>query len=154
MLARFAIGSEISAKSTFSLAKVVAFNGVQMNVYSCDKDPILFEFQNDKNLFPSVYFTWICPTSVPTLLIPPQVMEFIENGADLMLPGVYLPSDYLFPEFEKETPVAVAIYYRDTDTFSTIAVGTSTMSSSEMLACGMKGKGINILHTFRDTLWY
>jgi translation initiation factor 2D len=59
-----------------------------MNVYVCDKDPILFEFQNEENLFPSLYFTWICPTCVPVLLIPPNVMEFIENGADLMLPGM------------------------------------------------------------------
>lgn len=89
LLARFPIGSEVSSKSAFSLAKIVTANGTQMNVYSCDRDPFLFEFQHDTNLFPSVYFTWVCPACVPVLLIPPNVMEFIEKGADLMLPGKF-----------------------------------------------------------------
>jgi translation initiation factor 2D len=86
-LARFPIGSEYSSKSTLSLAKITTSNGHSVNLYSCDKDPILFEIQDDKNLFPTVYFVWISPSTVPVLLIPPNVMEFIEKGADLMLPG-------------------------------------------------------------------
>ncbi|KAI6184009.1 PUA and Translation initiation factor SUI1 domain containing protein [Aphelenchoides bicaudatus] len=80
-------------------------------------------------------------------------MEFIEKGADLMLPGVHVLSDYLFPEFAKGCAIAVAIYYRDTDTFSPIAIGTSLMSSADMFSSGMKGKGVEILHMFQDKLW-
>lgn len=88
MLDRFPVSSEIPSKSSsFSLARVVAFNGVHLNVYSCDNDPYFFEFQDDRSIYPTVYFSWVCPTSAPVLLVDPSVMEFIQNGADLMLPG-------------------------------------------------------------------
>lgn len=61
--------------------------------------------------------------------------------------------NYVFPEFGKDVPVAVATYNRDTETFSPVAVGSSVMSSVDMLACGMKGKGVNILHVYQDQLW-
>jgi translation initiation factor 2D len=67
---------------------VVVANGNQMNIYVSDKEPILFEFQGDANIFPTVYFTWLRPACIPILLIQPPVMEFIEKGADLMLPGL------------------------------------------------------------------
>jgi translation initiation factor 2D len=81
-------------------------------------------------------------------------MDFIEKGADLMLPGVYVPPDYVFPEFNKDVPVAVAIYNRDTEMFSPVALGTSIFSSADMLASGMKGRGVNILHVYQDKLWF
>jgi len=34
-----------------------------------------------------------------------------------------------------------------------VAVGKTAMSSEDMYGCAMKGKGINILHTYRDQLW-
>jgi hypothetical protein len=65
-----------------------------------------------------------------------------------------LPPDYLFPEFGKDVPVAIAVHSRDTETIFPVAVGSSLMSSTEMIACGMKGKGVNILHSYQDTLWF
>lgn len=35
-----------------------------------------------------------------------------------------------------------------------VAVGTAAASSREMMTGGMKGKGINVLHTYMDQLWY
>jgi translation initiation factor 2D len=58
------------------------------------------------------------------------------------------------PEFKIDAPITIAAYYRDSDTFSPVAVGSSVISSTEMLACGMKGKGVNILHLYRDCLWF
>ncbi|TSL97322.1 Eukaryotic translation initiation factor 2D [Bagarius yarrelli] len=34
-----------------------------------------------------------------------------------------------------------------------VAVGTAAVSSNEMRANGMKGKGVNVLHTYMDQLW-
>lgn len=34
-----------------------------------------------------------------------------------------------------------------------VAIGVATMSTKGMLASGMKGKGFNILHTYKDQLW-
>lgn len=35
-----------------------------------------------------------------------------------------------------------------------VAVGVATMSTEEMLAAGMKGKGFAVLHTHLDHLWW
>lgn len=35
-----------------------------------------------------------------------------------------------------------------------MAVGVATMSTEEMLAAGMKGKGFAVLHTHLDHLWW
>lgn len=35
-----------------------------------------------------------------------------------------------------------------------VAVGTAAVSSRDMRTSGMKGKGINVLHTYMDQLWY
>lgn len=34
-----------------------------------------------------------------------------------------------------------------------VAVSVATMSTAEMLAAGMKGKGFAVLHTYMDHLW-
>lgn len=35
-----------------------------------------------------------------------------------------------------------------------VAVAVATMSTAEMLAAGMKGKGFAVLHTYMDHLWW
>lgn len=40
------------------------------------------------------------------------------------------------------------LYYR-----APVAVGTAATSSAEMRNSGMKGKGVNVLHTYMDQLW-
>ena len=34
-----------------------------------------------------------------------------------------------------------------------VAVGRTTMSSADMVESGMRGKGVIVLHTYRDQLW-
>jgi len=34
-----------------------------------------------------------------------------------------------------------------------MAVGRTAMSSADMIEAGMRGKGVIILHTYRDYLW-
>ena len=34
-----------------------------------------------------------------------------------------------------------------------VAVGRTAMSSSDMITAGMRGKGVIVLHTYRDQLW-
>lgn len=35
-----------------------------------------------------------------------------------------------------------------------VAIGTAAVSSAEMHSQGMKGKGVCVLHTYMDTLWW
>ena len=56
-----------------------------------------------------------------------------------------------------DSPVTIALI----DNFSgeinfkgPLAVGKSLMSSEEMIASGMKGRGVQVLHFYHDTLWF
>jgi translation initiation factor 2D len=65
-----------------------------------------------------------------------------------------LPEDYPFPEFKKNEPVAIGVYNpNDGTVFGPIAIGSAIMSSTEMIESGMKGRGVNVLHIYHDTLW-
>ncbi|XP_009988123.1 PREDICTED: LOW QUALITY PROTEIN: eukaryotic translation initiation factor 2D-like, partial [Tauraco erythrolophus] len=65
-----------------------------------------------------------------------------------MLPGVAVPSSG-FPQVERGTLCAVTLF----GTRAPVAVAVATMSTAEMLAAGMKGKGFAVLHTYMDHLW-
>nr|pir hypothetical protein C25H3.4 - Caenorhabditis elegans [Caenorhabditis elegans] len=114
--------SNIDKKGQVAQVKLTTFEGTQMNVYTIDKVPMLFEFSENGNIYPTVYYMWNNQKTFPVLICHEPVFSYLENGADLMLPG---PS----------------------------AVGCSMMSSEEMVVCGFKGKGVQVLHVFRDQLW-
>lgn len=125
-----------------------------MNVYTIDKVPMLFEFSENGNIYPTVYYMWNNQKTFPVLICHEPVFSYLENGADLMLPGVIRSSIFPFPTFRKGAPVAIAFYSSETETVSgPSAVGCSMMSSEEMVVCGFKGKGVQVLHVFRDQLW-
>ncbi|XP_053102091.1 eukaryotic translation initiation factor 2D isoform X2 [Hemicordylus capensis] len=67
---------------------------------------------------------------------------------DLMLPGVIVPSCGL-PQVERGTLCAVTLVGNR----APVAIGIATMSTAEMVAAGMKGKGFTVLHTYMDHLW-
>uniref|UniRef100_A0A915CIR1 SUI1 domain-containing protein n=1 Tax=Parascaris univalens TaxID=6257 RepID=A0A915CIR1_PARUN len=112
----------------------------------------LFEIEDDPNLYPTVYFTWISPESFPCLLIREQVLSFLDNGADLMLPGVIYRRG-AFPEFERNYPVTISVVTNDGHLKGPVGVGVALMSSMEMIANGMQGRGVQILHLYKDFLW-
>ncbi|NXJ12944.1 EIF2D factor, partial [Odontophorus gujanensis] len=68
--------------------------------------------------------------------------------SDLMLPGVVVPSSG-FPEVERGTLCAITLLGNR----APVAVAAAAMSTAEMLAAGMKGKGFAVLHTYMDHLW-
>ncbi|XP_071435039.1 eukaryotic translation initiation factor 2D isoform X2 [Pithys albifrons albifrons] len=65
-----------------------------------------------------------------------------------MLPGVVVPPSG-FPQVEQGTLCAVTL----PGNRAPVAVAVATMSTAEMLAGGMKGKGFAVLHTYLDHLW-
>nr|XP_028590201.1 eukaryotic translation initiation factor 2D isoform X2 [Podarcis muralis] len=67
---------------------------------------------------------------------------------DLMLPGVVVPS-YGLPQVDRGTLCAITLVGNS----APVAIGIATMSSAEMVAAGMKGKGFTVLHTYMDHLW-
>uniref|UniRef100_A0A915CHZ6 Membrane insertase YidC/Oxa/ALB C-terminal domain-containing protein n=1 Tax=Parascaris univalens TaxID=6257 RepID=A0A915CHZ6_PARUN len=152
LLGRLHFADRISAKAQVAHVRLLNCNGVPLNVYTFDRNPLLFEIEDDPNLYPTVYFTWISPESFPCLLIREQVLSFLDNGADLMLPGVIYRRG-AFPEFERNYPVTISVVTNDGHLKGPVGVGVALMSSMEMIANGMQGRGVQILHLYKDFLW-
>jgi hypothetical protein len=97
----------VSPKDEITSSKVYTFSGESFVVYyqvnqtvisfshskKCllkfqSKNPIFIEPEKEKgNLIPTVYTLWLRPELLPTLTTHPPVVEKLQNGADLMLPG-------------------------------------------------------------------
>lgn len=100
-------------------------------------------------LFPTVYALWKVPHLLPAFTLKGgEVSRFVIGGADLMFPGISIPPEG-FPSFEAGQPWAVKVPGNP----AAIAVGSTTMSSTEALKAGLRGKALKILHYYRDMLW-
>ncbi|KFV16175.1 Eukaryotic translation initiation factor 2D, partial [Pterocles gutturalis] len=136
----------IPNKEELNVIKIYSHKGEAVTVYMNNKNPILFEI--DKALYPTVYTLWVYPDLLPAFSTWPPVLQKLAGGADLMLPGVVVPSSG-FPQVERGTLCAVTLLGNR----APVAVAVATMSTAEMLAAGMKGKGFAVLHTYMDHLW-
>ncbi|XP_077231685.1 eukaryotic translation initiation factor SUI1 family protein isoform X2 [Tasmannia lanceolata] len=100
-------------------------------------------------IFPTVYALWTVPELLPAFLLKGgEVSRFVIGGADLMFPGISIPPEGL-SSFSAGQLWAVKVPGNP----APIAVGTTTMSSSEALKAGLRGKALRITHYYRDLLW-
>ncbi|NXH18958.1 EIF2D factor, partial [Bucco capensis] len=136
----------IPNKEELNVIKIYSHKGEAVTVYTNNRNPILFEIE--KALYPTVYTLWLYPDLLPAFSTWPPVLQKLAGGADLMLPGVVMPSSGL-PQVEQGTLCAVTLLGNR----APVAVALATMSTAEMLAAGMKGKGFAVLHTYLDHLW-
>ncbi|NWY69549.1 EIF2D factor, partial [Erithacus rubecula] len=133
-------------KEELNVIKIHSHKGEAITVYMNHRNPILFEVE--KVLYPTVYTLWVYPDLLPAFATWPQVLQKLAGGADLMLPGVVVPPSGL-AQVQRGTLCAVTLLGNR----APVAVGVATMSTEEMLAAGMKGKGFAVLHTHLDHLW-
>uniref|UniRef100_A0A8C0VBP0 Eukaryotic translation initiation factor 2D n=1 Tax=Cyanistes caeruleus TaxID=156563 RepID=A0A8C0VBP0_CYACU len=136
----------IPNKEELNVIKIHCHKGEAITVYTNHRNPILFEAE--KVLYPTVYTLWVYPDLLPAFTTWPPVLQKLAGGADLMLPGVVVPPSGL-PQVQRGTLCAVTLLGNR----APVAVGVATMSTEEMLAAGMKGKGFAVLHTHLDHLW-
>ncbi|XP_040193463.1 eukaryotic translation initiation factor 2D isoform X2 [Rana temporaria] len=132
-------------KEDLTVAKVFVHKGDAVSIYVHNRNPIIFEL--GKNFYPTVYTLWRYPDLLPVFTTWPPVFERMSGGADLMLPGI-LMSSFGLPEVQQGTVCAITLVGNR----APVAIGVATMSTKGMLASGMKGKGFNILHTYKDQL--
>ncbi|XP_031237555.1 eukaryotic translation initiation factor 2D isoform X2 [Mastomys coucha] len=140
------ISELIPGKEELNVVKLYAHKGDAVTVYSSGGNPILFDLE--KNLYPTVYTLWSYPDLLPAFITWPMVLEKLVGGADLMLPGVVVPPTGL-PQVQQGDLCAIALVGNR----APVAVGVAAMSTAQMLASGLKGKGISVLHTYQDHLW-
>ncbi|GMT14104.1 hypothetical protein PFISCL1PPCAC_5401, partial [Pristionchus fissidentatus] len=147
------ISSQLSKNSVAS-GRLTTFHDYLIDFYTFEKVPLFFEFTEDKSrtLFPTVYATWMSQEAWPILLVHRNVYSYLENGADLMLPGVICNENFGLPEFAAGSPIVICTIQGETIT-GPVAVGKAMMSSAEMRACGMKGRGVQLLHIDKDLMW-
>ncbi|KAK0427723.1 hypothetical protein QR680_010393 [Steinernema hermaphroditum] len=150
------VGEEVATaigKSQLAVAGIACFNNVRMNLYVFDRQPLFFELDGECTPYPTVYLTWLTEAACPILYVHEKVFEFLENGADLMLPGVLKSALFPLPEIQAGSPVAISLLTSDAKIKGPVAVGQALMSSNDMIANRMQGRGVQVLHVFRDTLW-
>ncbi|XP_071954472.1 eukaryotic translation initiation factor 2D-like isoform X2 [Antedon mediterranea] len=128
-----------------SVLKLYTHNGTSVIVYCLGKNPLFFE--QDKQLFPTVYTLWKFPNILPYFTTWPPVLEKLQGGADLMLPGVVKIGD--LPTVGKGDVCGVNLVGNQ----AAVGVGVAHWSTEDMLASGMRGKGVLTLHTYGDQLW-
>ncbi|KAJ1365786.1 hypothetical protein KIN20_026220 [Parelaphostrongylus tenuis] len=138
-------------KALVAHVRLQAFNGTIINLYTVDKEPMFFDFDPAGFLFPTLYFTWINPAAFPVFVVHESVLQYLENGADLMLPAV-IRERMPLSEFPRGSPVTI-LTHKDGQIMGPMVVGAALMSSEEMVANNFKGKGVQVLHIFKDTLW-
>ncbi|XP_010611409.1 eukaryotic translation initiation factor 2D isoform X2 [Fukomys damarensis] len=136
----------IPGKEELNIVKLYTHKGDAVTAYTSAGNPILFELE--KNLYPTVYTLWSYPDLLPTFTTWPLVLEKLVGGADLMLPGLVVPPAGL-PRVQKGELCAIALVGNR----APVAIGVAAMSTAEMLAAGLKGRGFSVLHTYQDHLW-
>ncbi|KAL0359958.1 UNVERIFIED_CONTAM: Eukaryotic translation initiation factor 2D [Sesamum radiatum] len=120
-------------------------------VYGLEGDcPMFYDVDGrGSEIFPTVYALWKVPDLLPAFTLKGgEVSRFVLGGADLMFPGIQIPAEGL-PSFSAGEPWAVKVPGNP----APIAVGTTTMSSTEALKAGLRGKALRISHYYLDTLW-
>lgn len=120
-------------------------------VYGLEGDcPLIFDSDGrGMEIFPTVYALWKVQDLLPAFVLKGgEVSRFVLGGADLMFPGIQIPAEGL-PSFSAGEPWAVKVPGNP----APIAVGTTTMSSTEALKAGFRGKALKINHYYRDSLW-
>ncbi|GAB2271114.1 hypothetical protein Dimus_005962 [Dionaea muscipula] len=120
-------------------------------VYGVEGDiPMIFDTDGrGSDIYPTVYALWKVPDLLPYFTLKGgEVSHFIIGGADLMFPGISFPLEGL-PSFAAGETWAVKVPGNP----APIAVGITTMSSSEALKAGLRGKALRITHHYHDSLW-
>lgn len=168
------LGTLLPNKDEVVVTKVYTFNGDSLLVYYRDKNPVFFELEKDKVVFPTVYTLWQYPDLLKCFPTHPPVVKKLANGADLMLPGMVVDhslGDKTYGKLKKVKEIEVyctkntswtrillhgfnfqgdVLGVNLTDNKAPVAVGTAALSSEDMYMAGNRGKGIHIVHMFGE----
>ncbi|KAM8965342.1 eukaryotic translation initiation factor 2D-like [Sarcophilus harrisii] len=137
----------IPGRKELSIMRLCLYKGNAATVYVSGRNPVFFEVE--KNLYPTVYTLWAYPDLLPAFTTWPTVLRKLAGGADFLLPEIVVPSGGL-PVVKQGDLCAIALVGNR----APVAIAVAKMSSAEMLASDLKGKGFTVLHTYLDCLWH
>jgi len=101
-------------------------------------------------LIPYLYSIWKLELILPTLYVPPYLLEKFSGGADLMAPGIIIPPGLGIDQtIEKHKAAIIKIIGQK----HAVAVGYAEQSGAEMANGKLSGKAIKIVSVIGDQLW-
>lgn len=108
--------------------------------------PLWFKFEESGILVPTMITLWKCPYIANGRIIytPLQVLEAIQGGADLMIPGCFPP----YPDLIRGE---VVIYVSIPENIP-LGAGMVLVDKTATLSRDMKGKAAQTVHTLGDSL--
>ncbi|CAG0917312.1 unnamed protein product [Notodromas monacha] len=150
----------IPPKAEVLLLKLQTHSKGVVHVYSVENTPIFFTLGKEKGadkFIPTLYASWKCPklSPLPHFSIHVPVVKVLQNGADLMVPGLVLPKGCsgigpkTFGVFTKGQPCSISTV----DNSALVALGTTALDESDLYMCAGHGKAVTILHIVGDHLW-
>lgn len=96
--------------------KAKTYKGEFCSIYKVGGDPLLFETENNE-LFPTVYLLWNT-SFLKCVGTPSPVLSKLQNGADLMVPGMFVPEG---THFQKNEIVSVcSIEINDSSSYNSL----------------------------------
>lgn len=114
--------------------------------YDTDEKPVWFKTR-DSQLLPCIYTLWTAAYFLPIILTNDMVIEKLQNGSNLMLPGCIPPFDI---RATRGALVAVASYKRPT---VAMAIGHCSLNLTQFDDVqGRTGIAVTIIHTSGDEL--
>ncbi|RDD37372.1 Eukaryotic translation initiation factor 2D [Trichoplax sp. H2] len=134
----------IPSKEELTATIAITHSKEEVVIYSIAGEPLLFTYNN--TLYPTVYAAWMLPHLLLAMITWPNVFDKMISGADLMLPGVTAVSHV---EWVKHQACTIAL----SDCLVPVAVGLTAVSHQQAKDARMRGKGVYVLHTYRDYLW-
>lgn len=124
--------------------RIVLHNGDKAVLFTdIDGKPLWIKLK-ETYLVPTIFTLWKCPYLAKIILTPGQVLEVLQGGADLMIPGCFPP----YPEISPNQVVAVGLLARPT---VPIGVGIA-LTPLGNLDRSVKGKAVQMVHVIGDTL--
>lgn len=129
-------------------ARYITTGNESGNVYINGESGEVVWFTVEGRMIPSVSTLWRHPKLLPIVATSAFAITKVQNGADLMLPGLVPP----FPEgLIPGVLTAIAVYGQES---VPLAVGfADTNISSYKSTIGTKGKAVLVLHAYEDELW-
>lgn len=131
-------------KETAFVSKVLTATSKHVMVYTVQKRAILFSI--DDLFYPTVYLLWKYPNLGIIFTTNDFVIGKVLQGADLMMPGVYV-NPALKQDFLQKQPGIV----NNVNNKAAVAVGAIAMSSTQMRTA-QGGKCILVYHCHGDKL--
>lgn len=131
-------------------AKIQLHSGERAVLYTDGSRP-LFVLLSDNQIVPTVYTLWENPYLLPIVCTPEYTIGRLQNGADLMIPGIFPP----YPDLQGQPvpsgyPVAIASTKRPN---VPVAVGITALDFGNIDFENDRGKAVLVCNVIGDTLF-